>query len=73
MSKYYNQVCIRCNQRWLDGLHDDLRVSMCKPCQSTYNLKTKRHASDNEAVDLVYHRLKKREFKIVKRIEEYLR
>jgi len=58
----YNNLCIRCDERWKAGEHDHIAITMCKPCTKEYKDKkqpTKRQlleAQCNEAIAGVYQR-----------------
>ena len=61
----YNNLCIRCDERWKAGEHDHIAITMCKPCTKEYKdnkdkkQPTKRQlleAQCNEAIAGVYQR-----------------
>ena len=75
--KHDNNCCIRCNSRFQEGTQDYIKITMCKPCLKNYGKKDPKkrdYSGFEEAVDLVYHRV--RPLKILKdkiNVLDYLR
>jgi len=68
-----NCICIKCNDRWLEGDRPHIIISMCSVCLNSYKVDA-RKTDDNWADELVYERLKsQRKFERVKPFSEYLR
>jgi len=73
IAKHPNTICIKCNERWLQGDHPYITISMCRDCVSSY--KTGYRKTDaNIADDMVYERINsQRKFERYKPLSDYLR
>lgn len=71
-----NNACISCDKRWLEGSFNYINITMCQKCIDNYKSrhKTRDYSGFEEAIELVYSKLKYRAApKRVKTILDYLR